>query len=242
MNLLNFFNTFDGLPDNVDNCTNGVGGAATDCRGADTQAEFDRQWPKTVAAILAMDADVVGVNEIENDGYGPDSAIAVPGRQAQRGDGARHLRLHRRRRRHRPGQRARHRRDQGRDDLQAGRRDAGRPDGRAEHGRLRQRRRLRAAQPPVARAGVPGERHRRACSSSTSTTSRARAAPAMPRMPATARATATRCASTRPTSLLAWLATDPTGTGDPDVLMLGDYNSYAMEDPITRSRAPASPT
>ena len=59
MNLLNFFNTFDGLPDNVDNCTNGVGGAATDCRGADTQAEFDRQWPKTVAAIVAMNADVL---------------------------------------------------------------------------------------------------------------------------------------------------------------------------------------
>jgi hypothetical protein len=30
-----------------------------------------------------------------------------------------------------------------------------------------------------------------------------------------------------------WLATDPTGTGDPDVLVLGDMNSYAEEDPIT---------
>ncbi|HEY9075271.1 MAG TPA: ExeM/NucH family extracellular endonuclease [Anaerolineaceae bacterium] len=75
MNLLNYFNTFDGLPDNVDNCSLGVGGGPTDCRGADTQAEFDRQWPKTVAAIAALNADVVGVNEIENDGYGPDSAI-----------------------------------------------------------------------------------------------------------------------------------------------------------------------
>ena len=43
MNQLNYFNTFDGLPDNVDNCTLGVGGAPTDCRGADTQSEFDRQ-------------------------------------------------------------------------------------------------------------------------------------------------------------------------------------------------------
>lgn len=76
MNLLNFFNTFDGLPDSVDNCTNGAGGPATDCRGADTQAEFDRQWPKTVAAILAMNPDVLGFNELENDGYGPSSAIA----------------------------------------------------------------------------------------------------------------------------------------------------------------------
>jgi uncharacterized protein len=74
-NVLNYFNTFDGSPDTADNCTNGVGGAATDCRGADTAAEFDRQWPKTVSAILGLDADVVGVIEIENDGYGPTSAI-----------------------------------------------------------------------------------------------------------------------------------------------------------------------
>ena len=47
-----------------------------DCRGADSQAEFDRQWPKTVAAIEALAPDVVGVNEIENDGYGPTSALA----------------------------------------------------------------------------------------------------------------------------------------------------------------------
>ena len=31
----------------------------------------------------------------------------------------------------------------------------------------------------------------------------------------------------------AWLATDPTGSGDPDVLIMGDLNSYAKEDPIT---------
>ncbi|MGF1455969.1 MAG: ExeM/NucH family extracellular endonuclease [Alphaproteobacteria bacterium] len=30
-----------------------------------------------------------------------------------------------------------------------------------------------------------------------------------------------------------WLDTDPTGSGDPDVMILGDLNSYAMEDPIT---------
>ncbi|HRN19247.1 MAG TPA: hypothetical protein PLU66_09215, partial [Trueperaceae bacterium] len=32
--------------------------------------------------------------------------------------------------------------------------------------------------------------------------------------------------------LIAWLATDPTASGDPDFLLLGDYNSYAREDPI----------
>jgi predicted extracellular nuclease len=29
-----------------------------------------------------------------------------------------------------------------------------------------------------------------------------------------------------------WLATDPTGSGDPDFLIIGDLNSYDMEDPI----------
>jgi predicted extracellular nuclease len=34
-------------------------------------------------------------------------------------------------------------------------------------------------------------------------------------------------------ALAAWLATDPTGSGDPDVLIIGDLNSYDHEDPIT---------
>ncbi len=69
MNLLNYFNSFTG-------CTNGVGGDSTDCRGAWNAAEFDRQFPKTVAAIVKTGADVVGLVELENDGYGSDSAIA----------------------------------------------------------------------------------------------------------------------------------------------------------------------
>ncbi|MCA8906646.1 MAG: ExeM/NucH family extracellular endonuclease, partial [Rhodospirillaceae bacterium] len=32
--------------------------------------------------------------------------------------------------------------------------------------------------------------------------------------------------------LATWLATDPTGAGDPDVLILGDLNAYAMEEPV----------
>ena len=33
-------------------------------------------------------------------------------------------------------------------------------------------------------------------------------------------------------ALVDWVASDPTGSGDPDVLMVGDYNSYDHEDPI----------
>jgi len=42
---------------------------------------------------------------------------------------------------------------------------------------------------------------------------------------------ATRTEAAR--ELAAWLAGDPTGSGDADVLVLGDLNAYAMEDPIT---------
>jgi uncharacterized protein len=71
MNLLNFFNTFGTTA-----CSGGVGGAVMECRGAGNAAEFARQWPKTVAAITGLGADVVGIMEMENDGYGPTSAIA----------------------------------------------------------------------------------------------------------------------------------------------------------------------
>lgn len=37
--------------------------------------------------------------------------------------------------------------------------------------------------------------------------------------------------------LLAWLATDPTGSGDPDYLLVGDFNSYDREEPIFELRA-----
>jgi predicted extracellular nuclease len=33
-------------------------------------------------------------------------------------------------------------------------------------------------------------------------------------------------------ALVDWLATDPTGSGDPDFMIIGDLNAYAMEDPI----------
>jgi predicted extracellular nuclease len=70
VNLLNYFNTFG-----AGNCTLGVGGGATDCRGADNAAEFTRQVSKTIPMLLGLNADVIGLMELENDGYGPASAI-----------------------------------------------------------------------------------------------------------------------------------------------------------------------
>lgn len=70
MNLLNYYNTFN------PGCRAGVAGPPIDCRGAEDQTEFDRQWPKTVAAITGTGAEVIGDNEIENDRYGVDSSLA----------------------------------------------------------------------------------------------------------------------------------------------------------------------
>ena len=47
-------------------------------RGANTQAEFDRQEAKIVAALAAIDADVFGLIEIENnDGLALDTLVAA---------------------------------------------------------------------------------------------------------------------------------------------------------------------
>lgn len=61
-------------------------------RGADNAVEFQRQKDKIVAALSGLDADVIGLMEIENDGFGIDSSIydlvaalnvAVPGTEWQ---------------------------------------------------------------------------------------------------------------------------------------------------------------
>ncbi|MCW0507088.1 ExeM/NucH family extracellular endonuclease [Aeromonas piscicola] len=65
-NVLNFFTTV-------------VGGDANPTgsnRGALTIPEFEKQRTKIVSAITRLNADVVGLMEIENNGYGDNSAIA----------------------------------------------------------------------------------------------------------------------------------------------------------------------
>lgn len=50
------------------------------------------------------------------------------------------------------------------------------------------------------------------------------------------------CSATRTLAaqaLVDWLATDPTGSGDPDFLIMGDLNAYAQEDPIDAVKAGA---
>ena len=225
MNLLNFFNTFSG-------CTNGVGGLATDCRGAENQTEFDRQWQKTVAAITGTNADVIGVIEMENDGYGTNSAIkflvdqlnaaAYPGTyafiDADTGTGQTNA--------------------LGLDAIKVG---------------------LVYKTAKVTPVGTTAALNSEAFINAGDSTPRNRAAlaQAFEEVGTGARFVVTvnhlkskgsacnapdgldgqgNCNIVRTNAaniLTAWLASDPTRTGDPDALIIGDLNAYAMEDPIT---------
>lgn len=73
-NVLNYFNTID----TTSSTTSGPCGPSgtLDCRGADSSSEFDRQSEKLVSALKAINADVFGLIEIENNGGGPTPAIA----------------------------------------------------------------------------------------------------------------------------------------------------------------------
>jgi predicted extracellular nuclease len=232
MNLLNFFNTFDGFPDNVDNCNSGVGGAPTDCRGADTQSEFDRQWPKTVAAILALNADVIGINEIENDGYGPDSAIqflvnklneaTAPGTFAFIDVDANTGQIN----------------AMGTDAIKVGM--IYKPASVAPVGQT-------AALNTVAFVNggdsAPRSRPSLAQAFKVNTTGaqfvvdvnhlKSKGSACTAPDAGDGQGNCNQVRVNAATELMKWLATDPTGIKDADILLVGDYNSYAMEDPIT---------
>ena len=62
-NVLNFFNG------------DGRGGGFPTARGADSQEDFERQQAKIVAALASIDADIFGLIELENDPSGETSAV-----------------------------------------------------------------------------------------------------------------------------------------------------------------------
>ena len=78
-NVLNYFTTLD---EPGATC----GPSALGCRGAHSAAELQRQRDKIVAAIAAMDADIVGIIEVENDAGGS-LADLVNGLNAEVGAG-----------------------------------------------------------------------------------------------------------------------------------------------------------
>lgn len=65
-NVLNYFNSPYGGDQNLDGSN----------RGAKSVEEFERQQTKIVEALYKLDADIVGLMEIENNGFGNNGAIA----------------------------------------------------------------------------------------------------------------------------------------------------------------------
>jgi hypothetical protein len=214
-NVLNYFNG------------DGAGGGFPTSRGANTSAEFTRQRTKTIAAINAFNADVVGLIEMENDGYGAASAIqdlvnglndvTAPGTYAFINPGV----------------------SQGSDQIKVAfiykpgsvtpvGNAAVVPDGYG-NGAFDLIGRKPLAQ--TFRQNSNNEQftavinHFKSKGSSSGGVGDADAGDGQ----GLSNGTRTRAAQ----DLAAWLATNPTGTTDTDYLILGDLNAYAKEDPLT---------
>jgi len=71
-NVLNYFTTFTNgqnvLGQSGQGCTLGASTSASNCRGASNLAEYVRQRDKIVANLRALNADVIGLMEVQNNG------------------------------------------------------------------------------------------------------------------------------------------------------------------------------
>lgn len=225
-NVLNYFNTFG-----TGTCAFGDAGASTDCRGAANAADFARQAVKIVSAIRALDPDILGIMEIENDGYGANSAIVDLVRRLNEATA--------------PGTFAFINADEqtstrnalGTDAIKVGLvyqparvTPAGRTAVLATNsfvtgGDSRPRTRPSLAQAFVQPDGevlVVSVNHLKSKSGSCDIPD--------------ARDGQGQCNIVRTNGareLAEWLAADPTGVRDSDVLLIGDLNAYAKEDPVT---------
>ena len=243
MNLLNYFNTFGTTA-----CTFGVGGGVAECRGAENATEFERQAAKTVAAILALNPDVLAVNEIENDGYGPDSAIQDLVNRLNAATA--------------PGTYAFIDADAGTGQVNALGVDAikvgvlYKPAVVTPVGATAALNTGAFGQIPLS-TGLTQQRNRPALAQSfESVTTGGVFTIVANHLKSKGSACADQvapygpdpdlgdgqgnCAGTRTAAaneLLAWLAGDPTGVADADVLLVGDFNSYAQENPIAALEA-----
>ncbi|WP_414521180.1 ExeM/NucH family extracellular endonuclease, partial [Umezakia ovalisporum] len=215
-NVLNYFNG------------DGLGGGFPTARGAESLVEFNRQRDKIVAAVLGIDADVLGLIELENDGYGSNSAVQdlVNNLNAVAGAGTYAV--------NDPGFA-----QIGTDEIAVGSIykpgkvtpvgvAATIPDGFGQ-GAFDNNNRKPLAQ--TFQENSTGEEftvvinHFKSKGSSAGGPGDADIGDGQ----GLSNGTRTRAAQ----DLATWLATNPTGTTDPDYLIMGDINAYPQEDPIT---------
>ena len=221
VNLDNYFTTLD----SGQRICGPAGNAS--CRGADSQQEFDRHLMKVVSALLLLDADIIGLTEIENnasaslqsltDGV---NAVAGPGSYAYVDTGT-----------------------IGTDAIRVG--FMYKPGSVSATGAFAvldatvdQRFDSSRNRPSLAQSFSQNSNgailtiivsHFKSKSSSCSNVGD----PDRNDGQSDCNITRTDAAA----ALADWQATDPTGSGDPDILIIGDVNAHMQEDPITRLEA-----
>lgn len=220
--VFNVLNYFDGFGD-------GCGPEGDDeCRGADDAHELARQRAKLVAAVSALDAHVIGLVEVENDADQGALADLVAGLNDVAGEGA-YAYV-----------------------------DTGGPIGSdaIRVGLLYRPAALTPVGDPAVLddasfldpAGTGADRNRAALAQTFADASGGRFTVVVAHLkskgsecgagdddPVEGSCALTRLLGAR--ALLEWLATDPTRSGDPDFLVVGDLNSYAAERPVAALRA-----
>ncbi|MFC6841123.1 ExeM/NucH family extracellular endonuclease [Xanthomonas theicola] len=207
-NLENFFNG------------DGHGGGFPTLRGARSAAEFQAQLAKLVATIGPLQADVAALMELENDGDGPTSAIATLVTALNAGDGG---------------------------DWRFVAVGHGSGDNPIRVGLIYRASRVSAVGKPALLEGGPFAAHSQMPLAQTFRRGNGQpfvvvanhfkskgcgdaAADDADRGDGQGCWNATRTESAR--RLDAWLRTDPTGSGSHVSVLLGDFNAYAMEDPL----------
>jgi hypothetical protein len=229
MNTLNYFLTLDYPSGNA--LDNTCGASQTlECRGADSDqaSEFTRQRDKLLAAISGLDADVIGLNEIENTPGVDPAADIVAGLNDMLGAGT-YGSI-----------------DTGvigADAIRVGliyRPDVVTPVGGFEvlDSTVDPRFDDTRSRPALAQTfeeNLTGERFTVIVNHLKSKGSACDGDPDL--IDGQGNCNQTRLAAAQ--ALVDWAATDPTGSGDPDFLIIGDLNSYAKEDPIDAVKAGA---
>ena len=210
---------------NVENYFNGdgCGGGFPTARGARSLADFERQRDKLVKALVGLHADVIGLAEIENDGYGPGSALhnLVSGMNAAApiGTSYNYVRF--------SGNQL------GTDAITCAivyRTQTVAPVG----GAATDPQFPALNRPPLAQTFVQkgsGAKFTVVMNHFKSKLPRGASGADVDQGDGQGAWNHTRTEAAQ--DLVAWLATDPTGSKDPDVLILGDLNAYTHADPVT---------
>ncbi|MDQ3003778.1 MAG: ExeM/NucH family extracellular endonuclease, partial [Chloroflexota bacterium] len=220
MNTLNFFVTLDPSGGPLDNKCGPAN--SLECRGADDSGEFTRQRDKLLIALAGLDADIIGLNELENSTGVEPLASIVSGLSGYDYIDTGTI---------------------GTDAIKVGliyRSAVVTPVGdfklltSAVDPRFIDTR----SRPSLAQTfevNATGARFTVVVNHLKSKSSACAGDPDL--LDGQGNCSQTRRAAAE--ALVDWLATDPTGSGDPDFLIIGDLNSYAMEDAIDEIKAGA---